>query len=280
MKLLDHTVRIFRLAAVFALGGMVVACGGGGGGGVAGDNSGGTATSSTLLPGIYTGSLRVQGTSSDNTWVTLLTSDSKWYGWEQTAGGEVALYSGSLDQAPPTGLISSVVAYKNGALRSGQASLTGVSSRGYSANLTLDRVTTPTFLAEELRVGTLSAQTSASFEGLNPLVGTWTGNWRDGPTDSDLDATIAIQSSGQVSFSAFTDCAQSSASASRVNRLSGLPAFSVEFRFSAATICRWKGKLLSGVAILRPSTESGKTWQLDLMATETSGGGISFRASR
>jgi hypothetical protein len=192
----------------------------------------------------------------------------------------VALYSGTLAQSPPTGSITSVVAYKNAAVRSGQASLSGVSASAYFANLTLDRVTTPAFAAEEMHVGSLTTESSASFDGLAPLVGTWTGNWRDGPTDSDLDATITIQSSGQLSFSAFADCAQSSASPSAVTRLSGLPAFSVDLQFSAATICRWQTKRLSGVAILRPSTESGKTWQLDLMATEPSGGGISFRASR
>ena len=238
---------------------------------------------SPLEAGIYSGSLTVQGTASSHPWVTLLTTDStsgnKWYGWEQTAGGEVALYSGSWAQSPPTGSISSVVAFKNGSTRTGQASLTGISSRGYSASLSLNRVLTPA-LAEEVHSGTLSAQTAASFDGLTPLVGTWTGIWQDGPTDSDSTATLTIQSSGQLSFSAFTDCAQASDGSSRLTRLSGLPAFSVELKFAAATLCNRRTSQLSGVAILRPSTETGKAWQLDLMATSPAGSGISFSASR
>lgn len=282
MQSLFSLSRILNLLAAAALGCLLAACGGGGGGGAVAPPNSTTTANSELVAGIYTGTMATQGTGSSHPWVTLLTVDgagNKWYGWEETAGGEVALYSGSWTQSPPTGAISSVVAFKNAATRSGQASLTGVSSRGYSASLTLNRVTTPAS-AEEVHTGTLSAQTLLTFEGLGPLIASWTGTWRDGPTDSDLDATITFQPSGQLSFSAFTDCAQSSASPSSVSRLSGLPAFSVDLRFAAAIICRPQGKLLSGVAILRPSTESGKTWQLDLMATNAAGSGISFRASR
>lgn len=274
--------RFFKALPAVALACLLAACGGGGGGGPAPSNTPATVYSQ-LEAGIYSGSLTVQGTASSHPWVTLLTTDStsgnKWYGWEQTAGGEVALYWGSWAQSPPTGAISSVVAFKNGSTRTGQAGLTGISSRGYSASLSLNRVTTPV-LAEEVHSGTLSAQPTASFDGLTPLVGTWTGIWRDGPTDSDLNATLTIQSSGQLSFSAFTDCAHSSDGGSRLTRLSGLPAFSVELKFASATICSRRTSQLSGVAILRPSTDPGKTWQLDLMATNLLGSGISFRASR
>jgi hypothetical protein len=274
--------RIFNALPAAALACLLAACGGGGGGGPAPSNTPVTVYS-PLEAGIYSGSLTVQGTASSHPWVTLLTTDStsgnKWYGWEQTAGGEVALYSGSWAQSPPTGFISSVVAFKNGSTRTGQAGLTGISSRGYSASLSLNRVTTPA-LAEEVHSGTLSAQAAESFDGLTPLVGTWTGIWRDGPTDSALNATLTIQNSGQLSFSAFVDCAQSSDGSSRLTRLSGLPAFSVELKFAPATICSRRTSQLNGVAILRRSTDPGKTWQLDLMATNPLGSGISFRASR
>lgn len=271
--------RIFKLLAAAALGCLLAACGGGGG---ATAPTSTASVNSELAAGIYTGTMAIQGTASSHPWVTLLTIDgagNKWYGWEETAGGEVALYSGSWVQSPPTGAISSVVAFKNGATRSGQASLTGVSSRGYSASLTLNRVTTPAS-AEEVHTGTLSAQTLLTFEGLGPLTASWTGTWRDGPTDSALNANLTIQSNGQLSFSAFTDCAQAADGSSRITRISGLPAFSVELKFAAATICGRRTQVLNGVAILRPSTESGKTWQLDLMATNAAGSGISFRASR
>lgn len=280
MKSLFPLSRILNLLAAAALGCLLAACGGGGGGGTTPTSK--ATVNSELAAGIYTGNMTIQGTASSHPWVTLLTVEAagnKWYGWEQTAGGEVALYSGSWTQSPPTGAISSVVAFKNGATRSGQASLTGVSSRGYSASLTLSRVTSPA-LAEEVHTGALSAQTLSTFEGLTPLIGTWTGTWRDGPTDSDLSASLTVQSNGQLSFSALTDCAQAADGSSRITRISGLPAFSVELKFAAATLCGRRNQVLSGVAILRPSAESGKTWQLDLMITNTAGSGTSFRASR
>jgi hypothetical protein len=145
-------------------------------------------------------------------------------------------------------------------------------------------VTSPAW-AEEVHTGTFSSQVLSTFDGLTPLIGTWTGTWRDGPTNSDLNASLTVQSDGRLSFSVFTDCAQNADGSSQVSRLGGLPAFSVDLKFAAATVCRGginvlEPLVLRGVAILRPSTESDKTWQLDLMATNTAGSGISFRASR
>ena len=273
--------RFFKALPAAALACLLAACGGGGGGGPA-PSSPPVTVYSPLEAGIYSGSLTVQGTASSHPWVTLLTTDStsgnKWYGWEQTAGGEVALYSGSWAQSPPTGSISSLVAFKNESTRTGQASLTGISSSGYFASLSLNRVLSPV-LFEEVHSGTLSAQTPATFVGLTPLVGPWTGSWRYGP-DSDLNATLNIEASGQLSFTAFSDCTQALNSISRITRLSSLPAFSVELKFAAATNCTRHASQLSGVAILRPSAVPGKVWQLDLMATDPLGTGISFSASR
>lgn len=282
---MNHLVtptRIFSTLVAAALGCLLAACGGGGGGGGVSPVTSPVVAPSELVAGIYTGNMTVQGTASSHSWVTLLTVDAagnKWYGWEQTTGAEVALHFGTWTQSPPTGVISSVVAFKNGATRAGQASLTGVSSRGYSASLTLNRVTSPA-LAEEVHTGTFSSQVLSTFDGLTPLIGTWTGTWRDGPTNSDLNASLIVHGDGRLSFSALTDCTQDADGSSQVSRLGGLPAFSVDLKFAAATGCSRRTNVLRGVAILRPSTESGKTWQLDLMATNTAGSGISFRASR
>ena len=264
-----------------ALGCLLAGCGGGGGGAapVAVNNP---SAQSSLAAGLYTGTLSIEGTGLSHSWVSLLTAGdagNKWYGWEQTSGGEVAIYSGSWAQSPPSGSVSSVLAYKNGSPRTGQASLSNVSSAGYSVSLTLDRVLTPP-LAQERQSGTLSYQNAANFEGLSPLIGNWTGTWRDGPVDSDSAATLTVQSNGQFSFSAFTDCSQSTDGASRVDRVAGLPAFKVSLKFASATLCNRRASLLSGVAIVRPSSEAGKTWRLDVMAADAQGSGISFMANR
>lgn len=280
MNFLDHTLRIYRLALALALGWMVAACGGGGG--TASNDGGAIVTSSSLSPGIYTGSSRVQGTTSDNTWVTLLTADNKWYGWEFVGASEVALYLGDLSPSARTGSTTSIRAFKNGAARSGRISLVGVSSQGYTASAVLDSAPS---LPEERQNAIASAAPVTGFAGLTSLAGSppgspWTGTWRDGSTRSAQNATLWISESGQITFSDFLNCQQSSQSSS-VSPLAGVPAFSLELRFSALNAsCHWVGLTLSGVLIVRNSQILDKTWEIDLLAVDSQGKSISFRASR
>jgi hypothetical protein len=173
--------------------------------------------------------------------------------------------------------MTSIRAFKNGVGRSGNVSLSGVSSQGYSASVILDSAAP---LAEERQSASASATTVIGFDGLASLAGPWTGTWRDGSTRSAQNATLSFGESGQITFYDFLNCRQSGQTSS-VTRLTGVPAFSLELRFSEVNAsCHWKGLTLSGVLIMRRSQILGKTWEIDLLAVDSQDKSISFRASR
>ena len=280
---ISHDHGRFRgwLAAV-ALACVLAACGGGGGGGGgggSGDVGGGVTPAgsgqSTLAPGIYSGPITISGGESSSTWLSVLKPDDEWYGWEFRSSGEVALYSGTLRQSSGTELISSVVAFRNNTTRSGSASLSALSSQGYTAALNLNA---QTGAAAVSWLGSASGPVSSRYTTLADLEGSWLGLWRDGPSSS-ATATIQFNADRSVVFSAL-NCAQRSDAPSRVTALAGLPAFEIQLNFKSDTNCNRTEAHLQGIAVLRPSSESGKSRRLDLMAILPDGSGISFHADR
>ncbi len=274
--------RFGRWLAAVALACVLAACGGGGGGGGgggSGDVGGGVnpagSGQSTLAPGIYSGQITLSGGESSPTWLSVLKPDDEWYGWEFRSSGEVALYFGTLRQSSGTGSIPSVVAFRNNTTRTGSASLRDLSSQGYTAYLNLDA---QTGAAAVSWLGSASGPVSSSYTTLADLQGSWLGLWRDGPSSSAA-ATIQFNDDGSVVFSAL-NCVQRSGTTSRVTKLAGLPAFEIQLNFISDTNCNRTEAELQGIAVLRPSSESGKLRRLDLMAILPDGSGISFHADR
>jgi hypothetical protein len=263
MKLLDHTVRIFRLAAVFALGGMVVACGGGGGTQgalVIAPNGVATSWAGPYLSNDegYLALAVPQGSALDMLAVRYVTSTS------------VVIYSGALSLGMDgAASVSGLKAMRaNGSLRSGLAALTGVSATTHSAVYTLND------LSDSQEVSPLlSGQQRQALDALN---GSWTGTWVDGMVGANPVMALDNVSSGATLTKDILGCRNVTISFGAYLAASGVYRTTINYLDNTDCTHR-RGQTLTGWAFVHVT---GGVQRLHLLAVDSRGSGISFRGSR
>jgi hypothetical protein len=237
---------------------------------------------STLIKGLYSGTLGSKEV------ISVVTPGFEFFALHFNTANNPDIYSGKLSfglngAASTTG--DGLRANVSGLLRSGTASFTNGSLDAYSASLNL-----ASQLALEF---TLTAPVSGIYQvSLQPILselqGRWQGIWSDGGATTGTESapfSIDISNVGGVTLpvNSLVNSCQYIAS---ISPQAGVNIFSVVLTIPALTGCvrtieKPSGVILNGVAVVYKSPVAGKTSRLDLVVIdETTGSGISFRGDR
>lgn len=258
-----------------ALAGLA-ACGGGGAPTLV--NSGGVSPEPTVMQGVYSGKIG----NDDFVSLVVPTADLakvKWYGLTfrplQTDiyAGELTLGAGGVATS------SNLMAYLGNVLTSLNGGITEASLNAYSGSLTIPPSVTPVvFNTVAKKPPVFDASQPAA---LIDLDGDWRGDWIDG-LDSSRGLLIRFSpSTGKrilSSPSGFLGCTLSGESSVTPTSSGNFFAVTLKFEHQSGQICGRIGQTLSGVAAVYKPTPS--TSRLEVIALDSSGRGISFRADR
>ena len=280
------TLRHWATAACLVAGTLLTSCGGQSSGTntVAGDsqNSGGNSnTASLAMAGAYKGT----ATGNSSEFVSFVTPSQQLYVLYALQINDTfvypIIYTGSLRTASATSAtVAEVKAFQfQNSLRLGTATVTGTSAAAHTvalANLYISTLTaSPQFNAA-------SIATTANAQGV------WTGTWADG-----LDGSIGINASVTLSgttpeastaVTGFGNCTRMNLTLTPASDATTSPYFVARVVISATTNCRWTPvdptTTLTGIGFIHESPVSGKTKRLELILTDTTGSGISFRGDQ
>jgi len=263
MNFFELRCHFYRLAAALALGGLLAACGGGGGGGTPPVTP--SAGASTSWAGPYV--------SGDESYFALAVQDGQALELRAVRylnPTSVIIYSGplALGNEGAAGVPSLKAMRADGSLRTGFATLTGVSAAAHSAVFTLNDA------SDSLQVS--PALSGLQQQPVDALCGSWTGTWVDGLVGSNTaivlsnvggGATVNVQALGcggvSVTFGLY---------------LSSAGVYRTTISYPNTTECSHRrGHSLTGWTFVRAA---GAAQTMDLVAIDSQGSGIVFRASR
>ncbi len=265
MNPLELTSRLSRLAAAFALGCLLAACGGGGGGGSVTPPVTTPAGASTSWAGPYV--------SADESYFALAVQDGQTLELRAVRylnATSAIIYSGplALGNEGAADVPSLKAMRADGSSRTGFASLTGVSAVAHSAVFTLNDA------SDSLQVSPVLS--GSQRQPVDALSGTWTGTWVDGLVGSNTAIALSNVGGGiSVNIQAL-GC--SGVSIAFGPYLSQAGVYRTTIAYPNTTECSLRrGQSLTGWAWVRAV---GAAQRLDLVAIDSQGSGVVFRADR
>lgn len=275
MNFLDHTLRIYRLALVLALGWMVAACGGGGSGG---GNTGQTSYT-RLQPGFFATSVSQIPSYPDA--VAILDAGQKWWVVRRESSTAAAIYVGDLTQDGQGGAgVPVLKGFVSGNIRTGSAALTSVSEQGFVSRLSLSADSAAQLPLYTDSFSALRPASTTYSAGLAPdlasLSGTWVGPWIDG-LRSSTSASVRINNGVITLPNAVLDCSVSVGSAATLDSNVNLYRVTLVFP-SFPNLCARHDQSLAGVLVVY-ALPNGRR-RLELVAVDGSGSGIAFRGEQ
>lgn len=263
MNPLELTSRLSRRAAAFALGCLLAACGGGGGSVTPPVTT--SAGASTSWAGPYV--------SADESYFALAVQDGQALELRAVRylnATSAIIYSGplALGNEGAADVPSLKAMRADGSSRTGFASLTGVSDVAHSAVFTLNDA------SDSLQVSPVLS--GSQRQPVDALSGTWTGTWVDGLVGSNTAIALSNVGGGiSVNMQAL-GC--SGVSIAFGPYLSQAGVYRTTITYPNTTECSLRrGQSLTGWAWVRAV---GAAQRLDLVAIDSQGSGIVFRADR
>ena len=276
----------------------LAACGGGGGGGGDGSSSGGggdnqaTRGSAALEAGVFASSVAADPAYPETVAVLMPSppNNPRWWALRRVSASSVSIFSGHLAQdGQGAGSVATLQAYDAGNVRTGTASLTGVSVDGFAARVLLaanPSAQTPLSAATvdlSARKSGISVYNAASAADLTALEGDWTGVWVDG-LRSSAAATVRIRSGVLSLPAAVLDCSVGTGSA--LSTVAGVNLYRVVLSFPSAQFncersvadATQPARTLEGVAWIQVLPDARR--RLEFVAVDAAGSGVVFRATR
>ena len=286
------------VAASCLMGGMLLAsCGGQGSATTGSDsqqNSSGNNTVSLAMAGAYQGSLSSSPSSSD--FVSFLTPERVWYAlyYLQTNPNTSIypdIYRGVLSSTTSTsatiaspGLTAfqfstHLVNSSPSHLSSGGGAISGASASNYQINLT--GITLNNSQANP----TFSASAIASYAA---LPGSWSGTLTDNLSAANAGLTLTFNSAGLLTGTSpvdgYANCPLAGHLTLTAASAVATPYYSARLEIPATTNCQRtpasSAAVLTGIGFIHDSPLQGKTKRLELILTDSTGSGISFRGDQ
>lgn len=265
MNLFATARRLCRMTGVLVLGGLLAACGGGGGGGT-------PTPSANVSPGAATSWAGPYVSSDEGYWALAVSQGNSLdlLAVRHVTASSVVIYSGVLSLGSDgAAAVSGLKAMRaDGSLRSGLATLTGVSDTAHSAVYTLNDASAPVEVSPTL--------TGLQRQPLNALAGNWTGAWLDGLVGSNASIALNNVSSGATVTAQALGCPQVEISFGAYLAASGVYRTTIDYPNTTECTLR-RGQSLAGWAWVRAV---GASQRLELVAIDPQGSGIVFRADR
>ena len=220
----------------------------------------------TVLQGVYA------GTSAGREFVSAVTPDRDWFALYFLTGNP-EIYSGRISMGVDGAAeiaYPGLLAFQNGRVQSASAKFSGASAQTYRMDL-------KNISAAD---GQPLSVTALALAPLGSLQGNWTGTWSDANSSTML-ARVTISGQTDISFGGTVNyCAMSATLAP----MPGTLLLRLDLRIARLTGCarsenQINGVTLSGVAFAYALPQTGNL-RLEMLAVDSSGSGISFRAER
>ncbi|MEI7514193.1 MAG: hypothetical protein WCK81_02305 [Betaproteobacteria bacterium] len=241
-----------------------------------------TSSPSSTLAGGYQGTVSSDGNAYTSDFVSFVTPGLAWYALYYLRSSDASIYpvifKGQLSSVSASSAsISSpgLTAFQFGnRLGTGGATLSNASVSGYQIALSGITLTNnqvnPSFAPSAMATYTTST-------------GSWAGTLTDNLSTASTDLTLTFNSSGTLtSDSSYANCplALTLTPESQTSN----PYFSATLAIAAHTGClrapASTAITLTGIGFIHASTVSGKTKRLELVLTDSTGSGISFRGDQ
>ncbi len=268
-------------------GALLSSCGGQSSSTVLGDaqqqNSGGNSTPSLAMAGAY------QGTATGNSseFVSFVTPSQQLYVLYALQANDSnsypILYTGTVQvQSATTASVPDLKSFQyQNQLRAGSAMVSGSSAEAHqmtlSAGLSLAApIANPKFSASAIPTSSVAE-------------GTWIGTWADGSDSPSIRTSASVSLSGTPSSAStyFGFCTGIALTLSPATDGTTHPYFLAQAVIpgTSSTGCKWitnapSSATLTGIGFIHASPLSGKTKRLELILTDTTGSGISFRGDQ
>ena len=282
------TVRRWATAACLVAGTLLSSCGGQSSGTASTAGSGdlqtpgANNTASLAMAGAYQGSVTYTGNPYTSDFVSFLTPAGAWYGlyFLKTSNASVYpdIYTGSVAvTSTSSATISSLKASQFGkTVTTGSAAISGSSALSYRIDLSGINLANS-------QPASFSPNAIATLTGIS---GSWVGDLKDSQSIADTALTLGFSDAGTLtsggSYATCTLALQLTAQSAASN-----PYYAANLQISGdSTTCsrvsRNGGSTVSmtGIGFIHASPVSGKTKRLELILTDSTGSGISFRGDQ
>ena len=242
-------------------------------------NSGGNSTGTLAMAGAYQGSVTYTGNPYTSDFVSFLTPAGAWYGlyFLKTSSASVYpdIYTGTVTSAS-SATISPLKASQFNAVTSGSATISGSSSQSYHIDLS----------GISLANGQPASFSPTTITTLTGIGGNWMGDLKDSQSRADTNLIFGFSDTGTLtSGGSYATCVlalQLTPQSTTSN-----PYYDATLQISGDTttcgrLSRNSGSTVSmtGIGFIHASPVSGKTKRLELILTDTTGSGISFRGDQ
>jgi hypothetical protein len=245
-------------------------------------NSGGGVTPSLAMAGAYQGSVTYVGNSYTSDFISFLTPAGAWYGlyFLTTSSASVYpdIYTGALSAtSTSSATISPLKASQFGkTVTTGSAAITGSSALNYRIDLT----------GINLANSQPASFSPSAITTLTGIGGSWVGDLKDSQSVADTGLTLGFSDAGTLtSGGSYATCVL--ALQLTPQSVSSNPYYTASLQISGDTttcgrVSRNGGNALSmsGIGLIHASPVVGKTKRLELILTDTTGSGISFRGDQ
>ena len=279
------TLRHWATAACLVAGTLLTSCGGqssGTAGSDAQQNSGGNNTASLAMAGAYQSSVTYTGNAYTSDFVSFLTPAGAWYGlyFLKTSSASVYpdIYTGAVTATSASSAsISPLKASQFGkTVTTGSATISGSSALSYHIDLSGINLANS-------QPASFSPNGIATVTG---IAGSWVGDLKDSQSVADTGLTLGFSDAGTLtSGGSYATCVLGLQLTPQ--SLASKPYYSASLQISGdSTTCsrvsRNGGNTVSmtGIGFIHESPVSGKTKRLELILTDTTGSGISFRGDQ
>ena len=282
------TVRRWATAVCLVAGTLLSSCGGQSSGTVntagSGDlqNPGGNGTTSLAMAGAYQASVTYTGNAYTSDFVSFLTPAGAWYGlyFLKTSSASVYpdIYTGAVTATRASSAsISPLKASQFGkTVTTGSATISGSSALSYHIDLSGINLANS-------QPASFSPNAIATLTG---IAGSWVGDLKDSQSVADTGLTLGFSDAGTLtSGGSYATCVLGLQLTPQ--SLAGKPYYSASLQISGdSTTCgrvsRNGGSTVSmtGIGLIHASPLSGKTKRLELILTDSTGSGISFRGDQ
>ena len=281
------TLRLWAAGCCLVTGALLVSCGGQSSGTItttdgSPQNSGGGSTPSLAMEGAYQGSVTYVGNAYPSDFISFLTPAGAWYGlyFLTTSSASVYpdIYTGALSAtSTSSATISPLKASQFGkTVTTGSAAITGSSALNYRIDLT----------GINLANSQPASFSPSAITTLTGIGGSWVGDLKDSQSVADTGLTLGFSDAGILtSGGSYATCVL--ALQLTPQSVSSNPYYAASLQISGDTttcgrVARNGGNALSmtGIGLIPASPVVGKTKRLELILTDTTGSGISFRGDQ
>jgi len=245
-------------------------------------NPGDGTTTSLAMTGAYRGNVTYVGNPYTSDFVSFLTPEGAWYGlyFLTTSSASVYpdIYTGALSvTSTSSATISPLKASQFGkAVTTGSAAITGSSALNYRIDLT----------GINLANSQPASFSPSAITTLTGIGGSWVGDLKDSQSVADTGLTLGFSDAGTLtSGGSYATCALALQLAPQ--SVSSKPYYTASLQISGDTttcgrVSRNGGNALSmtGIGLIHASPVVGKTKRLELILTDSTGSGISFRGDQ